>query len=214
MTTLIFANGDIKGASWIRPELAQAQTVVAADGGARHLWRLNHLPDVVIGDMDSLPRDVRQWLEEGEVPLIIHPHLKDETDLELALLHAADLEDDIVVIGGFGGRFDQTLANIMLLAHPALDGRRVELRTQHERAWLIRELGEIHGSVGDTVSLIPLGGNVLVEWTHGLQWPLRDELLVFGPARGVSNVLTGSVATVKIASGVLLCLHTDQAWGR
>ena len=72
MTTLIFANGDLKGASWIRPELAQAQTVVAADGGARHLWRLNHLPDVVIGDMDSLPRDVRQWLEEGRVEFADH----------------------------------------------------------------------------------------------------------------------------------------------
>jgi thiamine pyrophosphokinase len=215
MTTLIFANGDLHGLSWIRPLLADAQAVVAADGGAGHLWRLNHLPDVVIGDMDSLAREVREWLENGRVQFAVFPHLKDETDLELALLHAAgQREGDIVVIGGFGGRFDQTLANIMLLAHPELDGRRVELRTQYERAWLVRDFTEIVGEVGDTVSLIPLGGDVLVEDTHGLQWPLQDEWLVFGPARGVSNVMTEAVATVKIASGTLLCLHTKQAWGR
>jgi thiamine pyrophosphokinase len=214
MTTLVFANGDLKGLSWIRPQLADANAVIAADGGARHLWRLGHLPDLVIGDMDSLPREVRDWLESGDVPMLVHPHLKDETDLELALLHAAQTGDEIVIIGGFGGRFDQTLANIMLLAHPALHGRRVEMRTQYERAWLMRDYGEIHGEVGDTISLIPLGGDVLVARTTGLQWPLEDEVLAFGPARGVSNVLTETVATIQIASGLLLCLHTRQAWGR
>ncbi len=179
------------------------------------MWRLDHLPNVVIGDMDSLPRPVREWLEAGNVPLIVHPHLKDETDLELALLHAAEqYDDDLVVIGGFGGRFDQTLANIMLLAHPHLDGRRIELQTQYERAWLVRDFTEIQGAVGDTVSLIPLGGDVLVASTHGLQWPLDDEWLVFGPARGVSNMLTAPLATVEVASGTLLCLLTAQGWGR
>lgn len=215
MTTLIFANGDLQGLSWIRPLLAEAQAVIAADGGARHLWRLNHLPDLVIGDMDSLGREVREWLESAEVQLAVFPHLKDETDLELALLHAAQQSDeDIVVIGGFGGRFDQTLANIMLLAHPELNGRRVELRTRYERAWLVRDFTMIEGEVGDTVSLIPLDGDVLVADTRGLQWPLQDEWLVFGPARGVSNVMTEPVASVKLASGTLLCLHTKQAWGR
>lgn len=214
MTTLVFANGDVKGLSWIRPQLVEANAVIAADGGARHLWRLGHLPDVVIGDMDSLSREVRDWLERGQVSMLVHPHLKDETDLELALLHAAQIDDDIVIIGGFGGRFDQTLANIMLLAHPALHSRHIELRTQYERAWLVRDYGEVHGEVGDTISLIPLGGDVLVEHTHGLQWPLHDELLAFGPARGVSNVLIAPLATIQIASGLLLCLHTRQAWGR
>lgn len=214
MTTLVFANGDIEETAWLAPLVAAARTVIAADGGARHLWRLGHAPDLVIGDMDSLSPEVSAWLEEAEVPRIVHPHLKDETDLELALLHAAELGDDITILGGFGGRFDQTLANIMLLAHPALDGRLVELRTRYERAWLVRDTSEIHGETGDTVSLIPLGGDVLVKTTEGLQWPLHNELLVFGPARGVSNVLTTPAARIEVADGTLLVLHTSQAWGR
>lgn len=215
MTVLIFANGDLNSRSWVRPYLTQAAAIIAANGGTRHLWRLNRPPDLVIGDLDSLPRDIRDWLEDGSVRVEESPAAKDETDLELALLHAARTYDDpILVIGAFGGRLDQTLANILLLVHPELIERHIELVTQYERAWLASGTVQIEGQVGDTVSLIPLGGDVHIRSTHGLRWPLQDEDLVFGPARGVSNELIASVATVSVASGYLLCIHTRRAWQR
>ena len=215
MTVLLFANGDLETITWIRPYLASATAVIAADGGSRHLWRLEHLPDLVIGDMDSLPLQVRAWLAASNVPLIRHAREKDETDLELALLHAvANYEDDVLVFGAFGGRLDQTLANILLLAHPALDTRRIELLAPHERAWLATAETKIHGEIGDTVSLIPLGGDVLVRLATGLQWILKEEVLAFGPARGVSNLMTAELANISVASGTLLCIHTKRTWGR
>jgi len=215
MTVLLFANGDLEEIEWIRPYLTVATAVIAADGGTKHLWRLGHLPDVVVGDMDSLPQQVRQWLAAASVPLSVAPVIKDETDLELALLHAAThYKEDILIFAAFGGRLDQTLANILLLAHPALAAYRIELLTPYERAWLVTAETEIRGQIGDTVSLIPLGGEVLVRQTTGLQWPLIDEILAFGPARGVSNTMTSPVATVSIESGTLLCLHVRQEWQR
>jgi thiamine pyrophosphokinase len=215
MTVLLFANGDLEEIGWIRPYLAAATAVIAADGGTKHLWRLGHLPDVVVGDMDSLPKQARQWLAAAKVPLIVAPVNKDETDLELALLHAVThFKEDILIFAGFGGRLDQTLANILLLAHPSLVACSIELLTPYERAWLVTTETEIRGEAGDTVSLIPLGGEVLVRQTTGLQWPLKDEILTFGPARGVSNTMTAAAATVSIESGPLLCIHTRQAWQR
>jgi len=215
MTVLLFANGDMEEIEWVRPYLAAATAVIAADGGSKHLWRLGHLPDAVIGDMDSLPQQSRQWLVDADVPLIVAPVNKDETDLELALLHAvAHYDEEILIFAAFGGRLDQTLANILLLAHPALAERRIELLTPYERAWLVTAESEIRGEIGDTVSFIPLGGEVLVRQTHGLQWTLKDEILAFGPARGVSNEMTSQVAEVSVESGTLLCLHMRQAWQR
>ena len=141
MTVLIFANGEIEELEWIRPFLKSAAAVIAADGGTHHLMRLQHLPDLVIGDMDSLSDKAHKWLEKGNVPLQTHPAVKDETDLELALMAAANqFEDDILLFGVLGGRLDQTLANILLLAHPVLRGRMVQLVTQRERAWLVSSL--------------------------------------------------------------------------
>lgn len=220
MTIFVFANGDIQEYGWLSPLLLGATAVIAANGGSNHLFRLGRYPDVVVGDMDSLGEEVRGWLAETAVSqtavsLITHPTVKDETDLELALLYAvANYDEPIWVVGGFGGRLDQTLANVLLLAHPKLLGKPIQFVTEYERAWLVVEATTINGAVGDTVSLIPLGGEVLVAQTSGLRWPLQQERLAFGPARGVSNVLTAVQATVTLTTGVLLCIHTRQKWRR
>ncbi|NKQ37589.1 MAG: thiamine diphosphokinase [Chloroflexi bacterium] len=209
MTVLIFANGVMDGVAWVRPYLAEATAVIAADGGTGHLQKLNYPPQVVIGDMDSLSEEMQRWLEANQTTFITHPPAKDETDLELALLYAAThYPDDLLLFGALGGRLDQTLANILLLSHPQLHGRTVQLITEQERAWLVTAVSEIHGRAGDTVSLIPLGGDVRVRSASGLAWPLQDETLAFGLARGVSNVMVGDTAVVEVASGTLLCIHT------
>ena len=208
MAVLVFANGVIEHVEWIRPYLSHATAIIAADGGTRHLWALGQLPHVVVGDMDSLPDGIRPWLTAADIEFIEHPPAKDETDLELALLLAVSrYDDEILLFGALGGRLDHLLANVSLLAYPPLDKRRIVLVTENEKAWLVTDRTEIHGAVGDTVSLIPLGGDVLMQATTGLQWPLIDERLVFGPARGVSNVMTDEMATVVVGNGRLLCIH-------
>ncbi len=215
MPILIFANGDIEGTDWLRPRLKTASSVIAADGGARHLHQLQHLPDLVIGDLDSLPPEIARWLQEGAVAADHYPREKDETDLELALLHAAaGGDEEIHIIGALGGRLDQTLANILLLAHPALAKHHVQLVTRDQRAWLVTDDTQVNGRIGDTVSLIPIGGDVLVQSTSGLRWPLTDTTLTVGPALGVSNVLTEPTATITVGRGTLLCIHTRQEWQR
>ena len=215
MVVFVFANGDMESYEWLKTLLGAATAVIAANGGTNHLFRLGQRPDVVVGDMDSLRGEVRAWLTETSVLFITHPPAKDETDLELALLYAvAHYDVPIWVIGGFGGRLDQTLANILLLAHPTLLGKPIQFVTEHERAWLVTGETEIAGEIGDTVSLIPLGGDVAVAHTSGLRWPLHNEQLTFGPARGVSNVLTAVSATVTLHSGTLLCIHTSRQWRR
>ncbi|MCA9926615.1 MAG: thiamine diphosphokinase [Anaerolineales bacterium] len=208
---LIFANGELEVGEWIRPYLDRATAVIAADGGTKHLYRLGRHPDLVIGDLDSLSDTLRNWLAEANVPMQQFPAAKDETDLELALIHAAAQgADPILLFGVLGGRLDQTLANVMLLTHPALAGCSVRLMTANETAWLVTDAAQIGGQVGDTVSLIPLAGDVHIHSTAGLQWALKDEVLKFGPARGISNVMTQEEATILVGSGTLLCIHAAQ----
>lgn len=211
MTVLVFANGELNETAWLAPRLAQATAVIAADGGLRHLLALGRWPHVLIGDMDSLPAGAEDALPPG-IEIVRYGHDKDETDLELALRYAADhYPDPIEIVGAVGGRLDHTLANIALLAHPVLTGREVRLVEPHETLWLVTLRTEIHGHVGDIVSLLPLRDDVVVHRTTGLRWPLQDETLVFGQARGVSNELISPVATVAVATGQLICLHTTSA---
>jgi thiamine pyrophosphokinase len=215
MSLLIFANGDLDGTAWVPPYLEAASTVIAADGGTRHLLHMGRNPDIVIGDLDSLSGGQRAQLKADGVRFDEHPPAKDETDLELALLFAVrNFDEQILIFGGFGGRLDQLLANVLLLMHPELRNRSVRFVTEYQQTWLLRGGEIIEGKVGDTVSLIPLGGDVHVLRSSGLEWPLADEILKFGPARGISNRLVAPRATVEIDTGYLLCVHTQRVWQR
>ena len=220
MTVLVFANGDLPEMAWVRPLLAQAEAVIAADGGLAHVLALGRWPDVVIGDMDSLPAGVGLAQIPAGTRLVTYPQAKDETDLELALLYAAEhYQGEILLLAALGGRLDQMLANVLLLAHPGLAARPVTLVTAFQRAWLVSKQTTIRGAAGDRVSLIPLGGGTpdggaQIAATTGLRWPLVNDNLAFGPARGISNEMTADEATVRLRSGRVLCVHTSGGWDR
>ncbi len=201
-----------------RALLATSPLVVAADGGARLALAAGRLPDLVVGDDDSLAED--GWYRAAgpaaaAPPFERHAVDKDETDLELALLRAATLAPAgaaIWILGAWGGRMDHSLANLCLLAHPGLAGREVCLVDGAQRAWLLQGPGELRvaGRAGDGLSLLPLGDGVRVARTEGLAWSLCDAALPFGPARGVSNRLTAASALIALSTGRLACIHIAQ----
>lgn len=208
---VVIANGELPLPDVIAARLPSPDLVIAADGGARHCQALSLAPHVIIGDLDSLAPEARSAWEQAGVRIIAHPSAKDETDLELALLYALERgAESIVVLGALGGRLDMTLANLLLLTHPRLAAARVEFWHGHQTAWLLRPPGQaIAGQPGDTLSLIPVGGEAVGVLTEGLLYPLRDETLTIGPARGVSNVLTEPAARVTFREGMLLATLTS-----
>jgi len=212
----IFANGVIENAERAKQAAKNAHLVLAANGGAIHCLRLGITPAVVVGDLDSLDESDRQTLEVGGTEFITHPRDKDQTDLELALLTGAARDaSQITVLGAMGGRLDMTIANVQLLALPELNGIQVELWHGDQTAILVQPPGDrIVGSTGDGISLIPIGGQVRDITTQDLQFELTDETLDFGPARGVSNVISGPNPRVQLGSGELLVVHTPGSLSR
>jgi thiamine pyrophosphokinase len=184
--------------------------IIAADGGARLALACQCVPNLVIGDFDSLSPDELDGLRAMDATIKRYPAAKDETDLELALLASTTQGATwIRVLGAVGDRIDQTLANITLLTLPELAGRDVRLVAGRQSLWLIGPGDHpLDGAPGDTISLIPLDGDAEKVRTDGLQYPLRSETLHVGPARGVSNVIQRSPARVAFDAGRLVVVHT------
>jgi thiamine pyrophosphokinase len=209
MRAVIFANGEFPDPQGTRDLLRSNDFVIAADGGAHHALVIGISPHVIIGDLDSLSADDRSRLEAAGSRIVSFSSRKDETDLELALGHAVRQgATEIIVLTALGGRLDQTMANLMLLTLPELSGLDTRIIEGPQTAFLIRDEALIEGQPGDIVSLIPLGGDAVGVTAEGLEWPLREDTLRFGLARGVSNVLTASQGRVRVRQGLLLCVVT------
>lgn len=208
---VVVGSGEFARPTRLVAALENADVIIAADGGANWLVSQGRLPDVIVGDMDSISQAVMEALQRGGCRFVRHPAQKDETDLELALLEALAMgAKRITVLGALGKRIDHTLANILLLAMPQLADVETVIYDGLCSLYVLRHTGEVRGEVGDTVSLIPLGGDVKGVVTSGLAYPLRDEVLRFGPARGVSNVLLEPRATITLREGILLVVHIPK----
>jgi thiamine pyrophosphokinase len=209
--TIIFANGQLADPASARAAIAPADRLIAADGGLHHLQALGLRPHVLVGDLDSVEADQADAAQAGGARVERYSPRKDQTDLELAVRLAvaegpAQGGADILIFGALGARWDQTLANLLLLAHPDFRAVRLRLIDGAQQIYLIQGKAVIEGQPGDTVSLISLQGDAHGVTTHGLEYPLQNGRLAFGSTLGVSNVLLGSEATVTIDDGLVACV--------
>ncbi|MEA2609935.1 MAG: thiamine pyrophosphokinae [Chloroflexota bacterium] len=227
MQALILADGDAP----IRSDLDAAWPgwdsdiglVIAADGGARHADALGVAIDAWVGDGDSIGSAALDALAARGIPVERSREDKDESDTELAILAALRRgASGVVVVGALGGeRVDHTLANVGLLALPALAGKPAILVDARSRVSLVRAPGPddapvrrtLVGREGDLVSLLPMGPGVVGVTTTGLRFPLGDEPLPEGPARGLSNVRVAPAASVVVRRGLLLIVESPARLG-
>lgn len=210
LRAVVIANGIAPNEATVRRWLRPGDHLICADGGARTALTLGLEPDVVIGDLDSLDEAQQARLKTMGCRLVVYPVAKDWTDLELALkLAVEEGATEIVVLGALGGRIDQELANILLLLLPELERVPARIVDERQEMFVARTEATVTGKAGDIVSLIPLGGDVTGIVTEGLLYPLCDEPLLAGPARGISNEMAGEVARMTLKSGALLVVHSQ-----
>ncbi len=206
MRIIIFANGDLPNLEKARVLLQDDDFIIAADGGTRHALALGRTPNVIVGDLDSLPANFE--ISKFDDDVILYPKDKNETDLELAIQHALTLNpEQIIILAALGGRLDQTLANIALISD--LRPLTFDLRLDDgiEEVFFCHDHVQINGTVGDTVSLIPWQGEVAGIVTTNLKWALQNETLYPHKTRGISNEMTSATAAIQIKSGLLLIVH-------
>lgn len=203
MIALIVGNGDVSGK--IKPLLPKGAYVICADGGFRHMDKLDLTPDIVIGDMDSVKADI------SKEKTICYPVRKDFTDSEIAVKYAIDKGfSEIVLVGFTGTRMDHTLTNLFLLKNISEKGVKAELIDEHNVIRYAEKENVIYGKKGDIVSIIPIAGDVSGITTEGLEYPLFEETLEFAKGRGVSNVMTTDSCKITIEKGSALIIKSKD----
>jgi thiamine pyrophosphokinase len=197
---ILFANGQVTEREVSIARGIGFNLVVAADGGIVHVERFGLVPNIVVGDFDSLPMDSRSRFPDAH---FIHRPSQDQCDLEKALIQCEKEQiTAITLLGATGKRPDHTLGNLSLLTRY---DRRFQIRilTPEAEVFIVRDHLELEGMPGQGVSLVPIGEARLVS-TTGLKYPLTGENLTFGKREGTSNEFSSHRCTVSLESGLLI----------
>ena len=201
---VIFANGNINNYDDMCKYIEQ-KYIICADGGVIHTKKMNLIPDIIIGDLDSAPKDIIDYYKQQKVIMNLFPSKKDLTDTELCIDYAIKQKfKSLTILGGLGGRIDHTIGNINLL-DKCLEGNiDTKIIGDKEYIVLINDKIILKETIGSNVSLLPFSDYVFGVCSKGLEYALNDTTLIKSNVNGISNVITSSEATVELKMGKLL----------
>lgn len=186
---------------------AAGDFVIAADCGYRYLERLGYVPDLTLGDFDSLGAAP----EKGES--IRLPAEKDDTDTLYAV--RVGLERGytrFLLHGALGGeRFDHSLANIQTLRFLLARGAEGRLLGGDGTVITAVRNGSLSFPAERTgyLSVFCMGDRAEGVELSGVKYPLTDAVLTGDYPLGVSNEFTGVPARVSVARGTLLVVWKE-----
>lgn len=208
MKVLIVSGGDPPSKSLYERIMRDfaPEEIIAVDSGANALYENEEIPGYIIGDFDSIDQKVLTHYESC-ANIIRSPIEKDETDTELAIRKAVELNaSEIVILGATGSRLDHTLGNVFLLKKVQSYSISCVLIDDKQEISLLKDKKEFFSMQGKTVSLITLTDKTTDINTKGFYYPLDGEVLTFGETRGISNIINEEYASVEIGAGELLVI--------
>lgn len=184
-----------------------AAIVLGVDGGLDLARAAGLSPSGLIGDLDSVSSEGLAWAKQ-HATVARHPTDKNQTDTELALAFASDMQPARLTLIGGGDRLDHTIAAIGSLAARILTG--VPLL---EGWWDGQHLDVLHGPArrtlelepNSTLSLLAIGPRCIGLTITGVRWPLADHRLEPVTGLGVSNevIAPDGRVSISVSTGVL-----------
>ncbi|MCB5230549.1 MAG: thiamine diphosphokinase [Candidatus Cloacimonas sp.] len=186
--------------------LGEEHTLIAVDSGADILFEQQIIPDVIIGDLDSIQQESLNFFK-NKVEIVRYPKEKDETDTELAVGWCEQQGiKEIIIINSLRGDLAHTLGVMMILKSASRRGLNIKIESLDETVFEIPFNWKGRGVIGQKFSLIALTPEVEGITTTGLAYPLINESIFDDSCRGLSNLLVDEEVTINYRSGKLIGL--------
>ncbi len=208
MRGVVFTGGESPERGLAAPFISGYVYAVAADSGLGVCERFRIEPDLVVGDMDSLPDPAALGRYPAE-RVRIWPRDKDYTDTEIALAALAERGiDDIVLVGGGGGRIDHFLALKALFDRtpcPSVWVSDASVCVSFGEGAASKTVRILGLTPENPVSVFPVGRGKHVAAGAGFHWPI-DGLGWDSGEFSLSNRAESGSVSIEAREGRFLCV--------
>lgn len=212
MKAAIISNGSITETEMLKESLDGYEMTVCADGAANRLRSAGIMPDYVLGDLDSIDAQTKQYLESEGVEFIKFSPEKDFSDTHLCMEFLIEKGfDEIDIYGALGGRWDHSLANFGLMYHAHEKGVYLRLIDSNDKAFICSKGKYVSEKREDQhFSIFAVFEDATVSLS-GVKYPLNEYNLRRGESIGLSNeYISDCHVEIKKGSAIVIESRADR----
>jgi thiamine pyrophosphokinase len=203
-TCLLVLAGNPPSEELLSWRVEEARVSIAVDGGILPFINasLDLVPDIILGDLDSLPESENTMSEFPHVKLV-HMKEQDTTDFEKALFWVKKNTNlkKLIILGGLGKRTDHLVTNLLVAS--VID-ESLQITFDDDCEWIQRVTPfcplRLNGRKGSNLSILPIRESIGVQ-TKGLKWELVGETIGGSRIIGQSNSCLSDSVEISCASG-------------
>lgn len=207
LKALLILNGNIKDLNLLYKLGKESDFILCADGGANYAMKASLMPDMIIGDLDSISKNALKTIEENRIPIEKFPVKKDKTDAELAIDYIIKQGyKDLTIVGALGDRMDHTVGNILLLNKLNENNISGKIIDMDNIIYLVDKDLKLDKEKNTFISLIPVTNNGVVITSKGLEYELSKRNISFGSTLGISNSVREEQGYILVHEGQCLVI--------
>lgn len=202
---IILANGEPPKKSIINfLDSKGYSTLICADGGSNSALKYDLIPDVIIGDLDSiLPETYDYYFDKCK---IIKIRSQDDTDVEKCVKYAIKQKfNEAILIGATGDRLDHSFGNLAIVLKFF---HKIKIRIIHHKSILEAATGKIKLQTypGEIISIYGFDDKTKIK-SSGLKYQLKNISLPFGKRESTSNVALSKTVDLEIKNGKIFIIR-------
>ena len=210
---VIFLNGEYKYSQEFMDKLVSKNVVCfCADGGANFAFKYGKIPEVIVGDLDSIEKKVLEYYKSKNILIKKFPKDKDFTDFELILKEINKISENknfvekIFVVGGLGKRIDMSLSNLFIMEKY----KNLVFLQENEEIFYTEKSFVLKNKKECEFSIIPISEKVEKLTLKGFKFETDKIDVKRESSRLVSNVILENEASVEFESGKMIIILKNK----
>lgn len=209
MNIAIVSGGTPPTEKLLKNYLKRVDFIIAADKGSECLYNYNIIPDLLLGDFDSVRKEILDNMKLQTKEVLEFPPEKDYTDTEIAIIEAIKRgAKKVYLFGAIGTRMDHTLGNIGLLLMAKKKGVALEIIDDNNRVYIGEKKMVLFGEPGENISFHALCDKVTELNIKGAKYNLDNYDMNLLDPRAICNEFIDTPIEISYKEGVLLIIHS------
>jgi len=206
----IISGGKAPSKNLLDRYLDKINYIIAADSGCECLYSYNIIPDLIVGDFDSINKEILDKARKQAKEIIEFPPEKDYTDTEIAIMEGIKRgAKKIYLFGATGSRVDHMLGNIGLILTYKKKGIEIEVLDDNNRMYLAQKEMTLYGEFGENIGFHAFSDVVKNFKIKGAKYNIDEgyDMHLLDP-RAICNEFLDNPIEISFDKGELLIIHS------